>query len=84
MKKKVIFYGLLHINDFDTNLNFKFNDQNHKNNTNFLNSLIFAKSLNEKNFKFVLLTNNKNFLEKTNKHNFKIDIEEIHFNTRSY
>ena len=81
MKKKVIFYGLLHINDFDTNLNFKFNDQNHKINTYFLNSLLLAKSLNEKNFKFVLLTNNKNFLEKTNKHNFKIDIEEIHFNT---
>jgi len=81
MKKEVIFYGLLHINDFDTNLNFKFNDQNHKINTYFLNSLLLAKSLKKKNFKFVLLTNNKNFLEKKNKYNFKIDIEEIHFNT---
>lgn len=82
MTKQVIFYGLLHINDFDSNLNFKFNNQLHKTNIYFLNSLLLAKSLSNKNFKFKLLTNKKSFLEKQNIYDFKIDIEEIKFSTK--
>ena len=81
MAKKPIFYGLLHINEFDFNLNFKFKNQFNKINTYFLNSLLLAKSLNEKNLKFILLTNNKITLEKMNTYDFKVNIEEISFNT---
>ena len=46
MQQKIIFYGLLHINDNDTNLNFKFDDKSQKISIYFLNAVLLAKSQN--------------------------------------
>jgi hypothetical protein len=81
MKKKIIFYGLLHINDNDDNLNFKFDDKVHKINIYFKNAILLSKSLKKNNFEFKLLTNNKIYLDKINNKEFQIDIEQIEFNT---
>tara|TARA_B110000027_G_C16069441_1_gene278298 strand:- start:321 stop:1250 length:930 start_codon:yes stop_codon:yes gene_type:complete len=82
MKQKITFYGLLHINDNDNNLNFKFNDSAQKINIYFLNAILLAKSLKSKKFDFVLLTNNKTYLQNLNKHEFSMNIEEINFKTQ--
>lgn len=81
MKKKLIFYGLLHVNNNDSNLNFKYNNKNHKINIYFKNAVLLSKSLKKKNFEFILLTNNKIYLDKINNNKFSINIEQIEFKT---
>lgn len=82
MKKKIVFYGLLHVNDNDQNLNFKFKNNLQKIEIYFLNAILLAKSLQKKKFKFILLTNNKKYLKNFNFNNFLLNIEEIEFVTK--
>ena len=82
-KNNIIFFGLLHVQKKEnTKLNFKHNSDEDKILVYLKNAVLLSKQLKIFNYNFILLTNNKIYLNKLlNRINEKINIKQLKFKT---
>jgi hypothetical protein len=83
MKKKIKFYGFLYVDKKSGKLNFKSRDFEDRYSIYLKNAALLNLSISKCGYEFIILTNNKSYIEKKIKNEIRnsISIEEISFST---